>query len=1193
MNRKKYGRKLSAIAVAAALTFMGVVQGLPQAHADPVYSGSGAYISILDPQTLDPAVHMDPVDLPDGIIAADLANNTGQPVTQPKVGTVLWANPGDWTDVSYFTYQWRYGSSPTTMTTNPAADENKNPTNVAKNMAMMVSRIGAYYQVTIMAHGVDGSTTPLVLDTVDMGPVVGLNPAQSMAWSNANYAGATPASGVTQTTITPYETTAWLTAYGYPDNTPPSGAVEHGGSGSFPKSGSSTAGGNNINSGIHSTGGGTGTYANPITFATDGSNGALAYGTEIYVPRFQKYFIAEDMCYECQADYQGLGPVDVASATNVDGTNLIGPGGDGGPGMVHFDVWVGGGGTNDVWQDVVMCENQLTLANDDGSAYMEPVIVNPPDGLSVPNPGSIWDSTAHTCNGKPLDESLAGQVGQFISVSPASVGVTGTQATGLWSPTAGSKFTSAYLAYDTTATATATGNKANTWGNGVNSPADETTGFEVAPQLGLAAGTGLCMTDHGNSTAIGTPVTMEPCAQPGDPDYLTRLSSQMFTLSGASIQINNLCIDMGYAPNGYPPPGTDSNGGGSANYTAYNAAASGTATNRQGSMPRPVSLQRCNFNANQEWEGTNNFVDMQMGSWSLADLGPIGSFPDKANPGQMIDYLYAVTIQGLPAGHYSSDFWSTPMSRLANDQNQVNVDVTKVKKADIPTTPIKVSGGGMSTTTADVLLVDAADHSHVIATLSTDPIVANADGTFSTTVTLPADLASGHYQILVRGIYGSYPAKASSTDDLSTSVTVNTQLGYNGSSDTTQRISNFYDKDYSVPTIGYSADIQVPIDVTSVTLDQHSKTLPQGTFFQLAATVAPSDATDQGITWSSSDTNVAVVYSDGTVTAVNPGTATITVTTDDGSFTDTCLVTVTRLVSGVTLDQTTKTLTIPVGVAYGDTFQLTPSVQPSDATDKSVSWSTSNSVVATVDANGVVTARGIGTATITVTTTDGRYTATCLVTVIRLVTGVVLDQSERLLAVGDGFDLTALVGPADATNPAITWSSSDPSVATVDADGHVTAISQGVATITVTTQDGHFSDSCVVTVFQPVFGISVDPVEATLTVGDTLALVATIAPEDATNMNITWVSSNPRIATVDENGVVTALKPGQVVITVATEDGGYTATSVITVQAKPKGTVDTGGSVVASTAPWAGGFGLVLLGAAAMFLRRRSQFGTA
>ena len=168
------------------------------------------------------------------------------------------------------------------------------------------------------------------------------------------------------------------------------------------------------------------------------------------------------------------------------------------------------------------------------------------------------------------------------------------------------------------------------------------------------------------------------------------------------------------------------------------------------------------------------------------------------------------------------------------------------------------------------------------------------------------------------------------------------------------------------------------IAVTGVSLNINSRTINVNESFQLTATVAPSNATNKNVSWSSNNTSVATVSATGLVTASAAGTAVITVTTDDGSKTASCTITVltpTISVTGVSLNTTARTLNV------NESFQLTATVAPSNATNKNISWSSNNTSVATVSASGLVTARAAGTAIIRVTTADGSKTATCTVTV--------------------------------------------------------------------------------------------------------------------------------------------------------------------------------------------------------------------
>ena len=168
------------------------------------------------------------------------------------------------------------------------------------------------------------------------------------------------------------------------------------------------------------------------------------------------------------------------------------------------------------------------------------------------------------------------------------------------------------------------------------------------------------------------------------------------------------------------------------------------------------------------------------------------------------------------------------------------------------------------------------------------------------------------------------------------------------------------------------------------------------------------------------------------------------------------------------------------------------------------------------------------------------------------VTGVTLNKTSTELTVGQSETLTAAVEPSNATNKNVTWSSSAESVATVE-DGKVTAVGAGEATITVTTEDGNKTATCAVTVAAatvPVTGVTLSQTQESLysnRTPNTLTLTATVAPDNATNKAVTWSTSNSTVATVDANGLITAVAPGTAAITVTTTDGSFTATCTVTV----------------------------------------------
>ena len=256
---------------------------------------------------------------------------------------------------------------------------------------------------------------------------------------------------------------------------------------------------------------------------------------------------------------------------------------------------------------------------------------------------------------------------------------------------------------------------------------------------------------------------------------------------------------------------------------------------------------------------------------------------------------------------------------------------------------------------------------------------------------------------------------------------------------------------------------KVVIPVTGVTLDKTSQNMTAGNTMDLVATVAPGNATNKAVTWTSSKTDVATVDQTGKVTAVAPGTATITVTTEDGGKTATCEITVvaaTVPATGVTLDKTSETLNV------GGEVNLTATVAPADTTD-TLTWTTSNANVATV-AGGKVTAVGVGTATITATAGD--KSATCTITVAVAVSKVELDKATANMTVGGETTLTATVtvNPNADTYKNVTWTTSDATVATVE-NGKVKALKAGTVTITATSAtDNAKKAECTITVTEPV-----------------------------------------------------------------------------------------------------------------------------
>lgn len=340
------------------------------------------------------------------------------------------------------------------------------------------------------------------------------------------------------------------------------------------------------------------------------------------------------------------------------------------------------------------------------------------------------------------------------------------------------------------------------------------------------------------------------------------------------------------------------------------------------------------------------------------------------------------------------------------------------------------------------------------------------------------------------------------------------------------------------------------ISVTGITLDKHSVTVGQNDVVTLTATISPDNASNTNINIgvSGASTHVTSTTHDGNVWTINwkadanAGQAQITVTTVDGSYSDTCTMSIISVtpVTGVSLNKSSLSLDV------NNTSQLTATVSPSNATNKSVSWTSSDNSVATVSSSGLVTAVGAGTTTITVTTSSGGYTATCKVTVTTPVTGLALNTTSTSIHYSSISNITktivATITPSDASNKKVTWSSSNTDIVTVTQGGVIHGEALGTATITCkSVSNPSVSATCTVTVLPT---ITISPSSATLTVGETKQLAVSTMPSGIT---VHWVSDNINVATVLQNGLVEAESAGTANITAGTNSYGWSNASVITV----------------------------------------------
>ena len=317
--------------------------------------------------------------------------------------------------------------------------------------------------------------------------------------------------------------------------------------------------------------------------------------------------------------------------------------------------------------------------------------------------------------------------------------------------------------------------------------------------------------------------------------------------------------------------------------------------------------------------------------------------------------------------------------------------------------------------------------------------------------------------------------------------------------------------------------------VTAVAIEGKMPRMMVGDKLTLNALVMPASAANKGVTWESSDTHVATVSGDGvraTVTALAAGEASITVRTAEGGFTDTFRMFVsdgTVAVTGVTLDRAALDL-VPNGSGL-----LTASLWPSNATNQTITWTSSNTSFVTVKGNGptaMVTAVAAGSAVITAKTIDGDYTADCTVTVATYTvqpTGVSLNNATLQVRLDNtGTTLTATVTPINAqVTP--TWTSSITGVATVTPASNglsatVRPVSPGSTIITVTAGAGANAKTatCAVSVFSiPTTDITLSPTSMSIAVNEALPITATILPANTTdNKVLTWTSDAPTVATV-------------------------------------------------------------------------------
>ena len=359
----------------------------------------------------------------------------------------------------------------------------------------------------------------------------------------------------------------------------------------------------------------------------------------------------------------------------------------------------------------------------------------------------------------------------------------------------------------------------------------------------------------------------------------------------------------------------------------------------------------------------------------------------------------------------------------------------------------------------------------------------------------------------------------------------------------------------------------VGIPITGINISERNISLAAGYTYIIKYSVLPPNATEMNITFSSSDSSVATVNSSGIITGVKAGTAVINVNANNGSISEQVNVTVykkgsTTVVSGesIVADNYPKSVSIPdsKNLSVGASVKLEAIISPDNAI-KSVTWLSSNPNVVSVNSDGVINAKSVGSADIIVKTVNNK-SATCHVTVgnysIKVKNIYITTKYTYFYGPGEKKSLFLAYEPVNASNPSVVWSSTDTNVVVVNQNGVITSKNAGSAKVIARTVDGGHEAYVDVEVggsssVVPVSRITLDSSTKNVYIGSTLQIVPKFSPESATYKSVTYISSNPSVASVNENGVVSGLSEGQATITVSAKRDNVSASMVVNVKNNP------------------------------------------
>ncbi len=352
---------------------------------------------------------------------------------------------------------------------------------------------------------------------------------------------------------------------------------------------------------------------------------------------------------------------------------------------------------------------------------------------------------------------------------------------------------------------------------------------------------------------------------------------------------------------------------------------------------------------------------------------------------------------------------------------------------------------------------------------------------------------------------------------------------------------------------------------TRINVNEKSVNLAVGYTNYLSYRMTPANSTELNVKFISSDPSVATVNSKGVVKAVKEGNAVISVIANNGTLKDTSYVTILKEGSETTVEgQSVKTESYPkavslneenVNLSIGTTSQLIANVSP-DNTNKSISWTSSDSRVVSVDKNGLLTAKGVGTATVVAKTINNR-TAVCKVTVGNYslnLRKVMITTDYSVLPIGNVKQLIVAFTPSNATDRSIVWSSSNPAVAAVDQSGNVKAVAPGSAVITAQSATTSYKDTAQIEVVNyssnviEETGLAFPESNYQIGINKTVTLRPIFTPTNTNFKMLEFTSSNPSVAQVDENGVITGVATGTATITATTKRNRVQASVVVNVK---------------------------------------------